>query len=287
MKLSKFFLLGTAVALTMSSFSLRAVTPEELAETIRTSRACHAPKRIEQEAPAAEQGWFSSFRKATGNALRTFGDSLRTEGEKSAAGHVKELAKDGFLSTLSAKTGIPFNKAKETIFNSLGNAFRTVGQFVKGGKPVQTTTRVVLDKLDLNKSSKPHQVAQALRTVAQATLQADRATAIEDYRSVVAGLVKRGYATTAQIQSLDVNGIYLDVLAEEELRENAALTYSAFAQAVKSKGFDALENINAVKTAPFAGDKLKAMDSRLQDAYKKIQLQQQFEHNRLKAAAAA
>src|SRR5947209_7059420 len=105
MKISKSLLLGTAVALTLLPLSLSAdITPEELENKIRTARACLAAPIIEAT-PAAEQGWFSSFRKSAGKAMRAFGNSLRTEEEQSAASQSKEAVKDACLSAVSAKIG--------------------------------------------------------------------------------------------------------------------------------------------------------------------------------------
>jgi hypothetical protein len=135
MKSSKSLLLGTAVALTISSFSVSAVTPDELANVIRATRTCPAAKVIQQDEPTTAQGWFSFFRSATGNFFRTAGDAIRTEGDiKSTAGWLKEEAKDAILTAISAKVGIALHNAKDAIFYSIGNSLHAFGQFIKGGR---------------------------------------------------------------------------------------------------------------------------------------------------------
>jgi len=286
MKFSKSFLLGSAVALTVLPLTLSAdIDPKELEEKIRTARACPASQEIALES-AAEQGWFSSFRSYVGKGLRKAGNSLRTEEDQSAAGQVKEAIKDGVLSFVSAKTGIPFQNAKEVIFNSLGNGLRTVGQVIKGGTPKQTVKRVTLDSLELNKWSDDNQIKRALATVAKANLKVNKATAVEDYRLVIEGMVKRGYATSAQMKAIDVNAIYLDALAEETLAENNALTSTAFIEAVKINGFEVLEQINPVKNAPVA-NKVDVMNAFLKGAYEKLKAQETANIRRNKAIAPA
>lgn len=283
MKLSKLFLRGSAIVITMLPFSLSALDCDDLADKIRISRASHAPKIIEQEAPAS--GWFSSFRKAAGNALRAAGDSLRTESDKSAAGQVKEFVKDGFLSAVSAKVGYSLSSFKDTLFNSFGNGLRTIGQAIKGEKPTQTTTRVILDNLELNKNSNASKIQDALRTVAQATLKADTASALEEYRLVVNGLVKRGYATTAQIQAIDVNAIYLHALAGEVVNKNNGLMLKEFADVIKLNGFSALEELKAIKVAPTM-EKKNLIEQYIQEAYQKAKMNQELDNKRKQVIAA-
>jgi len=278
MKLSKSFLFGAAVTLMLLPCSLSAITPEELADKILTARACHAPQLHVEKEPQ-EQGWFAAIRKNTGDAFRKVGDMLRSEGDQSPAGKVKELAKDGALAAVSPK----LQAVKSKIFKPLGNALRAFGQEIKGGEATQTTTRIILDNIGLKRSAKTYQVEEALKTVAKATLKADEATAIEDYKSVVEGIVKRGYATKTQLQGIDVYAIYLNALAEEELNENKTLTYEAFSRALQLKGFSALENIKSVKTAPFAAEKLQAMEQYIKDAYNQIKLKQDFDAMRKQA----
>lgn len=290
MRLSKSFMLSSAVVLTMLPVCLSAITMNsDEPREYDNGRHCVAQTiKAEPFQKEEQSSWFSSFRKNVGNAFRTAGDSLRTEGDKSAVGQVKEFVKNSALTIISKKTGIPLDRAKETICTALGNGLRTIGQWIKGGEPTQTTTRVILDNLGLKKSSKDHQVAHALRTAARNALKADEATAIEEYKLVVEGMLKRGYATKAQIQAVDINGIYLEVLSEEELRKNSALTCDAFAKAVKVKSFEALKNLKNIKDAPIA-DKLNLMNQHLKGVYENIKLKQEFDQirNKLITAPAA
>ncbi|MBX9621642.1 MAG: hypothetical protein K2X28_06420 [Alphaproteobacteria bacterium] len=279
MKYFKSFLLASVFSWALIPASLSALTPDELADHIRNSRSCPVASIVRQE-PAAERGWFSSFRQKTGNALRWFGDKLRTEEDsRTAAGHVSQMTKDGAAAALSYKTGFSFTR---DIFNPIGNALRTVGQWIKGGEETQTTTRVVLNNLGLNKSSKDADVAEALRKAAEASLKADAATAVKTYEDVVLGLNKRGLST----KSLDTEQTYLSALAGQTLVKNSNVSYETFSQEMFIHGMPVLEKMNGIKDAA-DGEKLDLMNTYLRQVFQTESAKIKFDAARLAAAPAA
>lgn len=189
------------------------------------------------------------------------------------------MAKDGAATALSYKTGFSFSR---NIFNPIGNALRKVGQWIKGGEETQTTTRVVLNNLGLNKSSKDADVAEALRKTAVASLKADAATAVKTYEDVVSGLDKRGLST----KSLDTEQIYLSALAGQTLAKNPTVSYETFSQEMFAHGMPVLEKMNGIKEAP-DGEKLNLMKSYLNQVFIKERDKIQFDAARNSAAAAA
>lgn len=282
MKYFKSFLLASVFSSVLIPASLSAVTPDELADHIVRSRSCPVASIVDQE-PPAKSGWFSSFRQKTGNFLRGLGDELRTESKpQTAAGRVTQMAKDGLVKALSYMTGISLNKE---ILNPLGNALRTVGQWIKGGEETQTTTRVVLNNLGLNKSSKERFIAEALSTVATASLKAGATTTYDD---VVLGLNKRGLST----KNLDTEDIYLSALARKTLVDNPALLknsdelYEKFSQKMFIHGMPVLEKINGIKGAA-DGEKLNLMNTYLRQVFKTESAKIKFDAARNSAAAAA
>ncbi|MBY0501912.1 MAG: hypothetical protein K2P93_07935 [Alphaproteobacteria bacterium] len=278
MKYYKSFLLASVFSSIMIPATLSAVTADELADKIRNTRAC--PVVITDQAPPVQGGWFSSFRQKTGNALRWFGDKLRTEEDSQiAADHVKQMAKDVAVAALSYETGFSFSR---NILNPIGNAFRKVGQWIKGGEETQTTTRTVLNNLGLNKSSKDADVENALRLSAQATLKADAATAFESYGSVVVGLDKRGFST----KHLDSKEIYMDTLAGQILRNRSNSTYEAFSQEMHFQGMPILLQMKGIKNAS-DGEKVNLMNIYLKEAFNRENAKIKFDETRASAAAAA
>ena len=282
MKYFKSFLLASVFSSVLIPASLSAVTPDELADHIVRSRSCPVASIVHQE-PPAERGWFSSFRQKTGNALRWFGDKLRTEDDsRTAAGHVNQMTKDGVAAALSYKTGFSFTR---NVFNPIGNALRTAGQWIKGGEETQTTTRVVLNNLGLNNSSKERDIAEALSTVATASLKAGATTTYED---VVLGLNKRGLST----KNLDTEDIYLSALARKTLVDNPALLknsdelYKKFSQEMFIHGMPVLEKMNGIKGAA-DGEKLNLMNTYLKQVFKTESAKIKFDTARNSAAAAA
>lgn len=264
MKLSKSLLVGTAVLLTMSSVTLSALTPDELANAIRTTRACPAASELENE-PVVEQGWFSSFRAVTGNFLRTAGDAIRTEGDtKSTAGRVKEDIKDATLKAVSSKIGVALSGAKDAIFNAFGNGLRTLGQWIKGGEETQTTTRIILNNLGLSKYANSSDIEKGLRTAAAGLHLVNDKTSYEEYMKVVNACKNRAYASEAQLKAMDVNTVYVNVLATKALSGHNVPTYEAFAEGMKEQARDALKKIpEATK-----------IDQYLQSIYKQITAEQ-------------
>lgn len=278
MKYFKSFLLASVFSSALIPVSLSAVTPDELADHITRSRAC--PVTVIHQEPATERGWFSSFRQTTGNALRWFGDKLRTEeNSRTAAGHVTQMTKDGAAAALSYKTGFSFTR---DIFNPIGNALRTVGQWIKGGEETQTTTRVILNNLGLNKSSKKDHIAEALSTVATASIKAGATTAIKTYEDVVLGLNKRGLPT----KSLDTEQIYLDALAKQTLLKNSDVPYETFSAEMLVHGMPVLEKMSGIKGAA-DGEKLNLMNAYLRQVFKTESTKIRFDAARLAAAPAA
>lgn len=240
MKYFKSFLLASVFSSVLVSASYSTITSDELADHIRSTRSCPVASTVHQESPT-EKGWFSFVRKNTGNFLRGLGDELRTKrNPQTAAGYVSQLAKDGLVRGLSYMTGIPLNKK---ILNPLGNGLRTVGQWIKGGEATQTTTRVILNNLELNKSSKDIDVENALRTVAAASLKADATTAVKTYEDVVLGLKKRGFST----KSLNTEQIYLNALAGQTLRNNSNLSCEDFSKEMRTHGMSVLNKMNGIK----------------------------------------
>lgn len=278
MKCYKSFLLVSVFSSIMISASLSAVTSDELADKIRNTRTCPVVI-VDQEAPA-QSGWFSSFRQKTGNALRWFGDKLRTEEDsRIAANHVKEMAKDAAVAALSYETGFCFSRS---ILNPIGNAFRKVGQWIKGGEETQTTTRAVLNNLKLNKSSKEADVEDALRISAEAILTVDASTAVQSFDDVVAGLNKRGFST----KGLDTNHIYMEVLAGQTLRKNSNVSYEDFSCEMLTQGMPVLQKMNGVKNASDS-QKLNLMNTYLRKAFDRENAKLRFDQARHSAAAAA
>ncbi|MBL8676371.1 MAG: hypothetical protein JNJ47_02955 [Alphaproteobacteria bacterium] len=277
MKYYRSFLLASVFSSIIIPASLSAVTSDELADHIRNSRSCPVTSIADQE-PPAQSGWFSSFRQKTGNAFRWFGDKLRTEEDpQTAAGHVSQMVKDGAAAALSYKTGFSF---KRNIFNPIGNALRTVGQWIKGGEETQTTTRVTLNNLGLNKSSKDTDVENALRIAAETSLKADTATAIKIYEDVISGLNKRGFST----KSLGTEQVYLGALARQTLLKNSE--YEVFSQEMFAHGMPVLEKMNGIKDAS-DGEKLNLMNIYLRKVYNTGSAKKKFDAARIAAAPAA
>ncbi|MBA3813965.1 MAG: hypothetical protein H0X26_05690 [Alphaproteobacteria bacterium] len=75
MKLSKFILLGAGVVVTMSSFSVSAVTHEELVYVIRTARTCPAATTLKNE-PLVEQGRLSTLQHSVRKGLHSLAQYL-------------------------------------------------------------------------------------------------------------------------------------------------------------------------------------------------------------------
>lgn len=279
MKYFKSFLLASVFSSVLIPASLSAVTSDELADHIVRSRSCPVAVVVDQE-PPAKSGWFSSFRQKTGDALRWFGDKLRTEDDsRTAAGHVTQMAKDGAAAALSYKTGFSFSR---DIFNPIGNALRTVGQWIKGGKETQTTTRVILNNLGLNQSSKERDIAEALNTVATASIKANLASAIKTYEDVVLGLNKRGHYS----KDLDKEDIYLSALARKTLVKNSNTSYEKFSQEMFIHGMPVLEKMNGIKGAA-DGEKLNLMNTYLRKVFTTESAKIKFDAARNSAAAAA
>ncbi|MBX9786418.1 MAG: hypothetical protein K2Y08_03665 [Alphaproteobacteria bacterium] len=277
MKYYKSFLLASVFSSVIIPASLSAVTPDELADKIVSQRAC--PVAIIDQEPPVQSGWFSSFRQKTGNALRWFGDKLRTEEDsRTSAGHVSQMAKDAAVSALSYKTGFSFDR---NILNPIGNAFRTVGQWIKGGEETQTSTRVILNNLGLNRSSKDADVENALRISAEASLKADTTTAIETYNNVVSGLKKRGFST-----NVDTNKTYMDALARQTLVKNSNVSYETFSQDMFIHGMPVLEKMNGIKGAS-DGEKLNLMNTYLRQVFNTESAKIRFDAARNSAAPAA
>jgi len=258
MKLFKSLLLASVMVATLTPYSASAIiTADDLADKIRVTRAAPAPV-VKEEAP---RGWFSSFRSAVGNGLRYVGDALRQdENTKTDAGKVKQAAKDYVAAGVAAKLHVPVSTS---IFNAIGNGLRKAGQFIKGGEETQTQTRVVLNSLALNKSASKDDIANALKTAATAIIRADSQTAPEAFLDVVKGLNLRGHST----KELDVYGIFVKALADEEFLKQTSITFEDFAKNVSAKGFEALENIAAVKAATTPMAKLNLMNKALKDVY--------------------
>lgn len=258
MKLFKSFLLASVMVATLTPYSASAhITADDLADKIRITRAAPAPV-VKEEAP---KGWFSSFRQSVGNGFRYLGDRLRQEeNTETAAGHVKQAAKDYVAAGISAKLHIPVSTS---IFNSIGNGLRTVGQWVKGGEETQTPTRVVLNNLGLNKSANKDEIAYSLKTAASAIIKADAQTAPEAFLDVVKGLNLRGHST----KELDVYGIFVKELAHEEFSKQSSISFADFAKNMSAKGFDALENTAVVKAATTPTAKLNLINKVLRETY--------------------
>jgi hypothetical protein len=279
MKYYKSFLLASVFSSIMIPATLSAVTSDELADKIRNTRACTVV--IVDQEPPVQRGWFSSFRQKTGDALRWFGDKLRTEEDsRIAADHVKQMAKDVAVAALSYETGFSFSRS---VLNPIGNAFRKVGQWIKGSEESQTTTRTVLNNLGLNKSSKQDDLKDALCLSAEATLKADPASAFENYESVVTGLVKRGFST----ENLDSHEIYMDMFAGQTLRKNPNVTYDAFSQEMFVHGMPILQKMNGIKNVASDSEKLKLMNIYLEQTFKRENAKRKFDEARISAAAAA
>lgn len=277
MKYYRSFLLASVFSSVIIPASLSAVTSDELTDVIVRSRSCPVAT-INQETAPAKDGWFSSFRQKTGNAFRWFGDKLRTEEDpRTAAGHVSQMVKDGAAAALSYKTGFSF---KRNIFNPIGNALRTVGQWIKGGEETQTTTRVILNNLGLNKSSKDADVENALLIAAETSLKADTATAITIYEDVNSGLNKRGFST----KSLGTEQVYLGVLARQTLLKNSE--YEVFSQEMLTYGMPVLEKMNGIKDAS-DGEKLNLMNIYLRKVYNTESAKIRFDTERRISAAPA
>lgn len=275
MKKTKLLLLGTAVALTMSSFSLSAmdITPEEINKRAIALRTCPAPQI--EEAPAAQGGWFSSFkayatkaRVAVGNTLRTAGGELFDQREdNSVFGRAKTSMFDTGLAFLTTKTGIPFSSAKETICVFARKVLRTVGQCFKGGEETQTAERVFLNHSGLKFRSSDSQIQNALKKAEAEGLDAE----------VIANkALNRGYGTKEQMNKINVNEIRVEVLAEQVLGENQDASFETFSQNImmQQKGREAL-------------NKMKNGQNFLEEIYKKIQIEQKFDRASKAAAAAA
>lgn len=277
MKYYRSFLLASVFSSIIIPASLSAVTPDELADVIVRSRSCPVAA-INEEAAPVQNGWFSSFRQKTGNALRWFGDKLRTEEDpRTATGHVSQMVKDGAAAALSYKTGFSFDRS---IFNPIGNAFRKVGQWIKGGEETQTTTRIILNNLGLNKSSKDADVENALRIAAEISLKADAATAIKAYEDVNSGLNKRGVST----KNLGAEQIYLGALARKTLLKNSK--YEDFSREMLTYGMPVLEKMDGIKGAS-DDKKLNLMNIYLRQVFNTESAKIKFDTARLAAAAPA
>ncbi|MBY0293698.1 MAG: hypothetical protein K2W92_10485 [Alphaproteobacteria bacterium] len=279
--MSKFksFLLASTIIATLSPFSLSAISSEELSEKIRISRV--APVRMQPEAEIpAEKGWFSSFRQSAGNVVRWAGDQLRTEGDtNTAAGHLKETAKDIAAKYASTKVGIPLTSA---IFNPIGNGLRKVGQLIKGGKETQTTTRVILNSSGLKYNAKQAEIERALSAAATALVRVDEGTAPEEFLKVVKGLNNRGFST----KQIDAFKIYVDAVASEVMQQNTAISKEVFEQEVMVRSFEMLQYITPVKMAPFVGEKDRLMKEYIHRAYK-LETDKNLNNKNRKAALAA
>jgi hypothetical protein len=284
MKYYKSFLLASVFSsiLIPASLSARTSDSDELARIIVSQRACQVA--MVDQGPPAQSGWFSSFcqkaRQKTGKALRDLGEALRTEEDsRTAAGHVSQMAKDAAAASLSYKTGFSFTRS---IFNPIGNALRTVGQWIKGGQETQTTTRVVINSLELNRSSKDVDIENALRITAEASLKADATTAIGTYEDVVLGLNKRGIST----KSLGTEQIYLSALARQTLVKNSNASYEAFSGEMLVHGMPVLEKMNEIKGAS-DGEKLNLMNTYLRKVFTTESAKIRFDTARNSAAPAA
>ncbi|HUX79530.1 MAG TPA: hypothetical protein VMW10_07315 [Alphaproteobacteria bacterium] len=263
MKNYKYFLMVTTIVSSLVPFSLSAVTPDELVEVIERSRvACCAPKSIE----ATDNGWFSSFRKSAGNAMRWAGDQMRVEETKTGAGKLKEAAKEAMATAATAKVGF---SVKASIFNPLGNAMRWAGQRIKGGEETQKQMRTIVNNLGLNKSAKDADIADALRTAAAGIIKTDVTnSAPEDFLEVVKGLNNRGHST----KSIDALGIFVEELVLDKVMNTPTKNFAEFANSFKQNEIGALQNITPVRMATTAA-KHQAMLDYLEAAYDKAKAQ--------------
>ncbi|MBP6951950.1 MAG: hypothetical protein KBC28_07065 [Alphaproteobacteria bacterium] len=279
MNIFKSFLLASTIIATLSPFSLSAMSSEELSEKIRIARA--APVRVQPEVEAP-RGWFSSFRKSAGDAVRWAGDQLRTEGNtKTAAGNLKEMAKDLAAKGISAKVGFSVTSA---IFNPIGNGLRKVGQWIKEGEETQTPLRVVLSNLGLNHSAKQADIEQALKTAATAAIRADvDNTAPEFFLEIVKGVNNRGHST----KQIDAFKIYVDAVAREVMQQNATISQTAFEETVRNQSYEMLQYIAPVKATSVPGEKIRLMNQYLNRAFQQEKAKNNFNAIRVAAVAAA
>lgn len=257
MKKFKLLALGTAAVLAVSSASLSALTPEDLADKGSTVRV----------QPAA-QGWFSSFRQAASNAFDLAGDVLRSESNtRSPAGKLQEFVKDGVVSAASAKAGFSLSGFKDTVCSFLGNGLRTVGEWIRGSAAPLTPEREFLNNSELSKFGvSDSKLRETLKDAEVKNL---------DLEAVAKKIGDRGYAGRTQLHNIDLNEIQVEVSAEKVLKANAELSYENLCEEVASD-----------QKAGAALLKMKNGQDYLKRFYEKFKLEKAF-NDKLKAAAAA
>jgi hypothetical protein len=249
--------LGTAAILAISSSSLSAMNPEDLADKGNTVRV-----------QPASQGWGSYFRQAASSAFDMAGDVLRSESNtRSSAGKLQEFVKDSVVSVASAKIGVSLSAFKDTVCSFLGNGLRTVGSWIRGSAAPLTPEREFLNNSDLSKFGVSD---SKLRETLKAAEQKDL-----NLETVAKKIGDRGYAGRAQLHNMDLNEIQVEVSAEKALKANAELSYE-----------NLYEKVTSDQKAGAALLKMKNGEDYLKRFYEQFKLEKAF-NEKVKAAAAA
>lgn len=260
-------LIVSAIAVSFLPNSLSAkLSVDDLVDQIKHARSCPV-KPIEDI--QTNKGWFSSFRTKVGNGLRSIGDHMRTEGNKSTpAGRMKEWVKETTSKVASSRLGISL---KAGIFNPIGNGLRKLGQWVKGGQETQTSLRTTLNAIAPKFGAQEHEINDALRIAAAAAYKVDPDTSTF-YSDVVQGMNNRGH------KSSDAGAVYVEAVSNEIVKSRPEISLEDFAHELLRVGS---KEIASHKSVIGSYQKSNAIRTLVQQAYKASKAK-----NKLTAAAA-